>query len=68
MAAKKVPFVDPEVCIGCSACAALAPNVYEMQADGKSKVVNGEGDSEENIQRTIDTCPVTAISWKEKKP
>ncbi len=63
---KKVPFVDPETCIGCSACAALAPDVYEMQEDGKSKVVNGEGDSEENIQRSIDTCPVTAISWVEE--
>ncbi|MFH1200200.1 MAG: ferredoxin [Candidatus Micrarchaeota archaeon] len=67
MAEKKVPFVDPETCIGCSACAAICPNVYEMQPEGKSKAVNGEGDSQENIQRSIDTCPVAAISWKEKK-
>ncbi len=67
MPANKVPWVDPETCIGCSACAALCPSVYEMQEDGKSKVVAGEADSEENIQRSIETCPVTAISWQEKK-
>lgn len=67
MPANKVPYVDPETCIGCAACSALCPSVYEMQEDGKSLVANGEGDSEENIQRTIETCPVTAISWQEKK-
>jgi len=66
MAEKKVPAVDPEVCIGCSACSAICPNVFEMQAEGKSKAVNGEADTEENIQRAIDTCPVQAISWKNK--
>ncbi|MFH1107155.1 MAG: ferredoxin [Candidatus Micrarchaeota archaeon] len=67
MPEKKVPYVDPEICIGCSACSALCPAVYEMQPEGKSKVVAGGADSEENIQRSIDTCPVQAISWKEKK-
>ncbi|MBU1196991.1 ferredoxin [Candidatus Micrarchaeota archaeon] len=64
--AKKVPFVDPETCIGCSACSAVCPDVFEMQEDGKSKAVNEASDSEENIQNAIDTCPVQAIRWKQK--
>jgi ferredoxin len=36
-----------------------------MQDDGKSKVVNPTGESEEKIQESIEACPVDAISWKD---
>lgn len=60
----RIPFVDQKACIGCGACVAVCPNVFEMDEDGKSRVKNPSGDTEENIQKAIDACPVQAISWK----
>ncbi len=64
---KKAAWVDKEICIGCCLCASLAPGVYRMRDDGKSEVFNPEGASEPEVQNTIDSCPVTAISWQERK-
>jgi ferredoxin len=60
----KVPVIDRETCIGCGSCAALCPKVFRLKGDGKAEVFNPAGDSEENIQKAIDVCPVSAISWK----
>jgi len=56
------PKVDPNLCIGCGLCIQLCPAVFELGDDGKSHVINPTGDSEENIQSAIDSCPVSAIS------
>ena len=32
--------------------------------NGKSKVINPTGDTEEKIQESIDACPVQSIEWK----
>ncbi len=61
----KEPIVDKEACIGCGACVAIAGNTFKMNDQGKSIVVNSQGDDKETIQMAIDGCPVDAISWKE---
>lgn len=61
--AKKV-IVDTKKCIGCGLCASIAPATFEMGSDGKSHAKNPPKDSEEDVQRAIDGCPVKAISWK----
>lgn len=53
------------MCIGCVLCTQICPKVYEMMVNGKSKVINPSGDSEEKIQESIDACPVNCIEWKE---
>ena len=63
---KKI-VIDGDTCIGCGACVSVAPDYFEMDSDGKSKVAEestkkGESDIEEAIQ----SCPVNAISLKEK--
>lgn len=63
--AKKGVYVDPNICIGCTLCTQICPGVYEIQDDGKSKAVNPTADTEENLQKSIDVCPVTAISFRE---
>ncbi|GFI40372.1 ferredoxin [Thomasclavelia cocleata] len=48
-----------ESCIGCGACTAVAPDVFEIGDDGLAVVV-----SEENIdgaKEAAESCPVEAI-------
>ena len=60
-------------CIGCGACAAVAPEFCEMHDDGKSDIVKGihrddgwqelgveEKDKELNME-AADVCPVNVI-------
>ena len=59
--------VDQDICIGSENCAQDCPAVFEI-VDGKShvkvdRVPEGE---EENVQRAVDDCPVSAISIVEE--
>lgn len=57
--------IDPDLCIGCGSCVALAPNTLSLDnSSGKAKVIDQNGDEPEVIQSAIDSCPVLAISWK----
>lgn len=55
-------FVDPELCIGCTQCAGICPEVFSMEG---VLAVAAEGDiSGENVPQAIeaaDACPVRAI-------
>ena len=66
-------------CIGCGACAAVAPEFWEMNDDGKSDIKNGksrqdgwqeleveEKDFEKNKQ-AAESCPVNVIHLKNKE-
>ena len=56
--------VDKNKCIGCGACAASCPAVFEIGDDGKSHVKKG-ADVNKNancIKEAIANCPVEAIS------
>lgn len=60
-------LVDKNKCIGCSACVAIAPEVFEFDKDGKSKIKQGT-DLEKNkelIKQVKETCPNQAISIEE---
>ncbi len=64
---------DRPNCIGCAACAAIAPNFWTMAEDGKSDIVNSkklengweELDLEEKDftlnKEAADSCPVNVI-------
>lgn len=53
--------VDKEKCIGCGACAAICPDVFEMGTDGKSNVK--KNDSKIPCAKNAkESCPVGAIS------
>lgn len=56
--------VDQETCIGCAACVAVAPEVFEINDEGLAKVIETPV-KKENIEaatETITVCPVYAIS------
>lgn len=56
------PKVNEELCIGCGTCESLCPKVFKVE-EGKSKVVSQDTEGC-NIQETIDSCPVAAISME----
>ncbi len=58
--AKKVQ-VDQELCIGCGACVNLCPEVFELQDDGKSRVIIKNGCKKCDYEIAINSCPVGAI-------
>ena len=62
----KKPIVDKNKCIGCGMCTFTATQTFILGDDGKSSVINPQGDTEELIQKAIDECPVQAISWTEE--
>jgi len=54
--------VDKEKCIGCGSCAAIAPNVFNMGADGKAAVMEGDHAADAALaNQAKDACPVQAI-------
>ena len=69
----KVKHNRPE-CIGCGACAAVAPDFFEMEEDGKSQLKEGkklDGDQWEQefeekdlkvMEEAAEACPVNIIT------
>lgn len=63
-AGSAVPDVN-ETCIGCSACVAIAGDVFELNGDGISEVVHRDNYDDLEVDDAIAACPVDAISWVE---
>ncbi len=55
--------VDNAKCIGCGACVAIAPETFDFDDDGLSKVINEE--VTESAKSACESCPVEAISTEE---
>lgn len=59
--------VNKDICIGCGACQAICPDVFEIDDDGLATVITNP--SEEILEDAIDAkegCPVNAIDEVEK--
>lgn len=50
-------------CIGCSACVAISPAVFDLNSEGKSIVKTCDTYEGKNVEDSIAACPVSAISW-----
>ena len=60
---KEVLVIDPDKCIGCRACNAIASNNFGW-AEETAKVINEE--VTEEAKEAINCCPTGAISIEEK--
>ena len=58
--------VDKSLCIGCSSCETIAPEVFsiniETRSNPKSAVINQKGAGVNKIMNAAETCPTKAIS------
>ncbi len=58
--------VDREACIGCGNCEAVCPDVFMLDADGKSTVIVEliPQESEACAKEAEEQCPVSAITME----
>lgn len=54
--------VDREKCQGIGACVGSAPDVFDLDGEGKAVVVNAEGADDETVLSAAEACPLEAIS------
>ena len=65
---KRAVFVDENTCIGCKMCVWCASATFRMDPEyGRSRAFAQWLDSEEKLQQSIDSCPVSCIHWVEKE-
>jgi len=53
--------VDRDLCIGSAMCVATAPDVFELDDEGLSQVVDQEAGDEESLRQAAEGCPVQAV-------
>ena len=56
--------VNRDNCIGCGACEALCPEIFQIDDEGLSTVTNKEEVKEELVEKVteaIESCPTSAI-------
>ena len=54
--------VNREVCITIASCIAIAPDVFELDEEGKARVKDPTGADQASILLAAQSCPVDAIT------
>ena len=57
--------VNRDNCIGCGACEALCPEVFQIDDEGLSTVISNENLDEAKVTEAVEGCPTGAISKEE---
>ncbi|MCL5104792.1 MAG: ferredoxin [Armatimonadetes bacterium] len=53
--------VDRERCQGIGACVGSAPDVFELDREGKAVVIKADGADDDTILEAAEACPLEAI-------
>ena len=54
--------IDRDECIGCGNCSDIAPEVFELDDEGLSKLINPEGTDDDTIREAAESCAVDAMT------
>lgn len=54
--------VDREKCQGIGACVGAAPDVFEIDGEGKAVIIDAEGADTDTIVLAAEACPLEAIT------
>ena len=54
--------VDREKCQGIGACVGAAPDVFEIDSEGKAIVLDAENADKDEVMLAAEACPLEAIS------
>ncbi len=56
--------INRDNCIGCGACEAICPEVFQLDDDGLStvKCSDFKNIKDEDIQEAVESCPTSAIA------
>ncbi len=58
--------IDTEKCIGCGTCAAMCPEVFQMDNESsKAKIIKNNGCTTCDVAEIAKSCPVEAITINE---
>ncbi len=59
--------VNKDICIGCGACQAIVPDVFELEDDGLAvcKIEEIDENKKEDVMDAADSCPTSAIEVEE---
>ena len=59
--------VNKDICIGCGACQAIVPDVFELDDDGLAvcKVKTVEEEQKDEVVDAAESCPTNAIEVEE---
>ena len=53
--------VDRDLCVGIGNCVAVAPTVFQLDAENKAKVLDLLSVSEDKVMSAAESCPLNAI-------
>lgn len=53
--------IDRQKCQGVGACVSAAPDVFDLDREGKAVVINKEGADDDTIIEAAEACPLEAI-------
>lgn len=62
MASRLLVSVDHNKCVGSTICVLTTPNVFALNENAQSTVVDPEGDTEARIVAAAEQCPLSAIT------
>jgi ferredoxin len=53
--------IDRDLCVGIGNCVAVAPSVFELDAENKAVVLDYSSVSDDKLMSAAESCPVNAV-------
>jgi ferredoxin len=54
--------VDRGRCLGTGVCCFYAPSTFDLDGDGRSMVVDPDGDPDDAVRNAVEACPTRALT------